>query len=131
VPAEILHDRMHTAVRSEDMQGVAYKPTLLECARHYGFLPRACRAYRSKSTVKRPFRYVREDFFRARSFRNLGHLNAQFRQWLDGVANARVRATTRRVLAEHYAEERASLKPLPPAPFQATLRPKRGSPVTA
>jgi transposase len=99
VPAEILHDRMCTAVTSEDMQGVAYNPTLLECARHYGFLPRACRAYRLKRKVKGPFRYVREDYFLARSFRNLDHLNAQLRQWLDGVANARVRATTRRVLA--------------------------------
>jgi hypothetical protein len=116
---------MRTAIMSEDMQGVAYNPTLLECARHYGFLPRACRAYRPKSKVKRPFRNVREDIFLARSFRNLDHLNAQFRQWLDGVANARVRATTRRVLAEQYAEERASLKPLPPGPFRAALRPRR------
>ena len=29
--------------------GIAYDPTLLEMARHYGFLPRACRPYRPQS----------------------------------------------------------------------------------
>lgn len=72
VPAEILYDRMRTAVTGEDAaEGIAYNHTLLACARHYGFLPKACRAYRpqSKGKVERPFRYIREDFFLARSFR--------------------------------------------------------------
>ena len=127
VPAEILYDRMRTAVTGEDTQGIACNRTLLELARHYGFLPKACRAYRpqSKGKVERPFRYVREDFFLARSFRNLDDLNAQLRQWLDGVANVRVHATTRRVVAEHFAEEQPSLGPLPAGPFQATLRLER------
>jgi hypothetical protein len=47
---------------------------------------------KTKGKVERPFRYIREDFFLARSFRNLDDLNAQFRQWLDGVANARTAA---------------------------------------
>ena len=128
VPAEILYDRMRTAVTGEDAAaGIAYNPTLLACARHYGFLPRACRPYRpqSKGKVERPFRYIREDFFLARRFRNLDDLNAQLRQWLDEVANVRVHATTRRVVAEHFAEETPSLKQLPAGPFQATLRLER------
>jgi hypothetical protein len=32
-----------------------------------------------KGKVERPFRYIREDFFLARSFRNLDDLNAQLR----------------------------------------------------
>ena len=124
VPGEILYDRMRTAVLGEDETGVIYNPVLVACARHYGFQPRACRPYRAKSKgkVERPFRYVREDFFLARSFRDLDDLNAQLGQWLDEVANARVHATTRRVVAEHFAEERSHLKPLPAGPFQAVLR---------
>ena len=38
---------------------------------------------------------------------------------------ARVHATTRRVVAAHFAEERASLQPLPAGPFQAVLRLER------
>lgn len=124
VPGEVLYDRMRTAVSGEDASGVVYNPVLVACARHYGFQPRACRPYRAKSKgkVERPFRYVREDFFLARSFRDLDDLNAQLRQWLDEVANARTHATTRRVVAEPFADERPHLKPLPAGPFQAVLR---------
>ncbi len=78
VPAEILYDRMRTAVIGEDTQGIAHNRTLLELARHYGFLLKACRPYRpqSKGKVERPFRHVRENFFLAHSFRNLNDLKA-------------------------------------------------------
>jgi hypothetical protein len=75
--------------------------------------------------VERPFRYIREDFFLARSFRNLADLNQQLRHWLDTVANPRVHATTRRVVNEAFAEERQHLRPLPLAPFRAVLRLER------
>ena len=78
-----------------------------------------------KGKVERPFRYIREDFFLGRSFRNLDDLNQQLRQWLDQVANARVHATTRRVVAEHFAEERPKLQRLPAGPFQVILRLER------
>ena len=124
VPGEVLYDRMRTAVSGEDETGVIYNPALVACARHYGFQPRACRPYRAKSKgkVERPFRYVREDFFLARSFRDMDDLNGQLRQWLDEVANKRTHATTRRVVCEHFADERPHLKPLPAGLFQAVLR---------
>jgi len=49
----------------------------------------------------------------------------QFRQWLDQVANVRIHATTRRVVAEHFAEERSALQPLTAGTFQAVLRLER------
>jgi hypothetical protein len=58
-----------------------------------------------KGKVERPYRYIREDFFLARSFQNLDELNAQLRHWLDTVANPRTHATTGRVVAEAFAEE--------------------------
>ena len=129
VPAEILYDRMRTVFRREDAENghVIYNATLRAFAEHYQYQPKACRPYRAKTKgkVERPFRYVREDFFLGRSFRNLDDLNAQFYEWLDHVANVRVHATTRRVVAEHFAEERPSLQPLPIGPFQAALRLER------
>ena len=132
-PAEILYDRMKTVVDREAPQDgpegghIVYNRTLVEFARHYGYLPKACKAYRAKTKgkVERPFRYIREDFFLGRSFRNRDDLNGQFRQWLDQLANARVHATTHRVVSEHFAEERPSLQPLPAGPFQAVLRLER------
>jgi transposase len=129
VPEQVLYDRMRTVFNREDPDSghIVFNRTLLEFARHYGYLPKACRPYRAKTKgkVERPFRYIREDFFLGRSFRNLEDLNTQFRQWLDPVANVRVHATTRRVVAEHFAEERPKLQPLPAGPFQAVLRLER------
>jgi transposase len=129
VPEQVLYDRMRTVFSREDPEAghIVYNRTLLEFARHYGYLPRACKPYRAKTKgkVERPFRYIREDFFLGRSFRNLDDLNMQFHQWLDQVANVRVHATTRRVVAEHFAEERPKLQPLPAGPFQAVLRLER------
>jgi len=124
VPEQILYDRMKTAVLGEvDERGIVYNDKLLALAAHYGLLPKACRPYRAKTKgkVERPFRYVREDFFLARSFRNLDDLNAQFSQWLDQVANRRLHGTTGRIVIEHFAEERPSLKHLPAGPFNAVL----------
>jgi len=123
-PAEILYDRMKTAVLGEvDDQGIAYNRKLLDLAAHYRFLPKACRPYRAKTKgkVERPFRYVREDFFLGRAFRNLDDLNAQFRHWLDTIANPRRHATTGRIVLEHFAEEKPYLKALPALPFNLVL----------
>jgi len=128
VPEQILYDRMKTAVLGEvDDRGIVYNDKLLALAAHYGFVPKACRPYRAKTKgkVERPFRYVREDFFLARSFRNLDDLNAQFAQWLDQVANRRLHGTTGRIVIEHFAEERPTLKHLPAGPFNAVLRLER------
>ena len=127
-PRELLYDRMKTAViRDGERDGIVYNRALIDLARHYGFLPKACQPYRAKTKgkVERPFRYIREDFFLARSFRNLADLNDQLRRWLDGVANPRLHATTRRVVNEAFAEERTHLRSLPLAPFRSVLRLER------
>jgi hypothetical protein len=78
-----------------------------------------------KGKVERLFRYIREEFFLGRSFRNLSDLNEQLRRWLDSVANPRLHATTRRIVNEAFAAEKGSLRPLPLAPFRAVLRLER------
>ena len=129
VPEQILYDRMRTVFSREDAESghIVYNPTLVAFARHYGYLPKACQPYRAKTKgkVERPFRYIREDFFLGRNFRNPDDLNSQFHDWLDTIANVRTHATTKRIVAEHFAEERPSLQPLPAGAFQAVLRLER------
>jgi transposase len=125
-PRQILYDRMKTAVIGEDADGlVVYNRSLIGLARHFSFHPKACRPYRAKTKgkVERPFRYIRQDFYLAGSFRNLDDLNAQLRRWLDTVANPRTRTTTKRVVNEAFAEERP--RPLPLAPYRAVLKLER------
>jgi transposase len=128
VPLEIVYDRMKTAVTGEDDEGhIIYNRALLALAQHYRFQPKACRPYRAKTKgkVERPFSYIRQDFFLARSFRNLDDLNAQLREWLDTVANVRLHGTTQRIVAEDFAAEQPELQPLPAAPFDALLKLER------
>jgi hypothetical protein len=128
VPEEILYDRMKTAVIGETTEGgIVYNRTLLDFAGHYRFHPKACRPYRAKTKgkVERPFRYIRQDFFLGRTFRNLDDLNTQLADWLATVANVRVHATTQRVVAEAFAEEKSKLQELPSLPFGSVLKLER------
>ena len=127
VPGEVLYDRMKTIVIGETAGSIVYNRALIDFARHYSFQPKACRPYRAKTKgkVERPYRYIREDFFLARSFRNLDDLNAQLQHWLDTVANPRVHATTQRVVNEAFAEEKPHLKTLPLLPFRSVLKLER------
>jgi transposase len=127
-PSEVLYDRMKTAVIDEDADGrVIYNSSLAALLGHYGAVPRACRPYRAKTKgkVERPYRYIRQDFFLARSFRDLDDLNAQFDRWRCEVANARTHATTGRVVAEAFADEQPALIALPAIAYSAVLSVER------
>ena len=127
VPREVLYDRMKAAVLGEVEKHIVYNAKLVAFAQHYGFAPRACKAYRAKTKgkVERPFRYIRQDFFLARRFQNLADMNRQLREWLDSVANVRVHGTTHRVVAEHFLEERPTLQALPAGLFNGVIRLER------
>ena len=125
---EVLYDRMKTAVLGEDADGtVVYNPSLVAMLSHYGSAPKACKAYRAKTKgkVERPFRYIRQNFFLGRTFRNMGDLNAQFDQWRAEIANLRVHATTNWVVNEALAQEQPFLIPLPAHPYDAVLTGER------
>jgi transposase len=127
-PREVLYDRMKTAVIGEDNEGVVqYNSSLVALLRHYDALPRACQPYRAKTKgkVERPFRYIRQDFFLGRSFRNLDDLNFQFDRWREEIANARCHATTNRIVDEAFGEEKPALTPLPAMPYNAVLMMER------
>ncbi len=121
---EVLYDRMKTAVLGEDENGiVTYNPSLVALLDHYGSAPKACKAYRAKTKgkVERPFRYIRQDFFLGRTFRNMDDLNAQFDVWRAEIANPRVHATTNLVVNEAFAIEQSDLLALPLHPYDAVI----------
>jgi transposase len=122
-PRQILYDRMKTAVIGEAVEGIIYNAQLQSLARHYGFVPRACAAYRAKTKgkVERPFRYIRQDFFLGRTFRNLEDLNTQFSDWRERIANRRRHGTTHQQIDAAFAAEAPALQPSPALPFNAIL----------
>ncbi len=114
-PSELLYDRMKTAVIGEDAEGVVnYNVSLVALLNHYGALPRACRPYRAKTKgkVERPYRYIRQDFFLGRTFRDPEDLNEQFEAWRVEIANARIHATTRRLIEADPVDQGVGRRPL-------------------
>lgn len=117
---EILSDNCSPLVLSNDGEGnVVWQEAYLDFARHFGFIPRACRPYRArtKGKIERPIRYIRQSFWPV-EFSDIADLNRQARAWQDGVANARVHGTTHEVPLERFSLEK--LLGMPSSPFVIT-----------
>src|SRR5262249_33592430 len=80
------------------------------------FRPRACRPARARTKGKdeRNVGYVKHHFFvRYRAFESWAHLNQLAEQWLREEADPRVHGTVHEVVAERFAREAPTLRPLP------------------
>ncbi|SFV07481.1 hypothetical protein SAMN05421543_13613 [Alicyclobacillus macrosporangiidus] len=61
---------------------VDWQPAYMDFAQYYGFLPKACKPYRSrtKGKIERPIGYIRSSFWPV-SFADLDDLNRQAAVW--------------------------------------------------
>jgi transposase len=120
VPRIILYDNLKSAVLERHGDAIRFNPALLTLASHYRFEPRPVAVARGneKGRVERFIRYVRENFFAAREFKDLADLNEQARQWCLGQAADRlVPGMGKSRVHEVFAAEQARLLPLPEHPF--------------
>ena len=95
-PMEVLYDRMKIAVQAEAEDGtITPNLSLVAFLDHYGSAPRACRLHRAKTKgkVERLFRYIRQDFFLDRVFRNRDDPDVQFPEWRSWIGNYRPHGT--------------------------------------
>jgi transposase len=125
VPRELRYDNLKSAVLERAGDAIRFHPTLLELAAWYRFAPHPCRPFRGneKGRVERAIRYVRDSFFAARAFNDLGDLNAQADAWCDGIAaDRRCPEDRTRTVRECFVEERTRLLPLPGDAFAAIER---------
>jgi transposase len=115
IPREILYDRMKTVVLGTDERGeTQWNLQFLDFARHWGFTPRACRAYRpqTKGKVESGIGYLRKNFLCGRVADGIADLRAQMRTWLWQVANQRIHGTTHRHVFAAWQQEKPFLLPL-------------------
>jgi hypothetical protein len=110
-----------------ERQGDAIRchPTRLEFAAHYRFEPRPVAVARGneKGRVERAIRSVREGFFAARTWRDLGDLNAQAKAWCLGQAGDRPCPEDRSIsVRAAFAQEQPKLLALPDNPFPTDER---------
>lgn len=120
VPRVILYDNLKSAVLERLGDAIRFNPQLLDFAAHYRFEPRPVAVYRGneKGRVERAIRYVRDNFFAARIWRDLDDLNAQAHEWCDSYAQDRPcpedREKSVRVV---FQEEQPRLIALPDNPW--------------
>jgi transposase len=121
VPARLVPDNLKTGVERPDLYDPRINRSYGELATHYGTLIDPARAAkpRDKARVERAMPYVRDSFWRGRSFTSLEAMQAAALDWSVEVAGARRHpsldgAAPASVFA---AVEAAALKPLPRSRF--------------
>ena len=120
IPRTTLTDNLKSAVLERQGKSVGFNPKYLAMSAHYAFLPKAAnvRAGWEKGRVERTIRYVRDNFFAGREFKDLDHANSELRQWLDRVCNVRPWPQDRaKTVFEMWQEERTKLMPKTMADF--------------
>jgi transposase len=119
VPRECVYDNLRSVVARRERDEVVWNARFLHLRGHYAFHSSACTPAtpREKGSVEAAVRHLKSGFWPARRFRDLRELEEQYVDWRDGVCNARIHASGRFAVAERLAEERAALRPLPPARF--------------
>jgi transposase len=97
-----------------------YNPRFIDFATHYEFSPVACRPRHpnDKPRIERSFYELTLSFFRGRSFRDRGDLEAQLTHWMDTIADPRpLKRMRRHTRLELFAEEQPLLRALPRHPY--------------
>lgn len=122
VPHEIKSDNQKACVDRWEMGRPVFNIRYLEFATHYRFLPLAITPRRPTENLKveRPFYYLERSFLNGREFNDRENLNAQLQEWLTGVNDVRIHATTREKPVERYMHEHPYLHPLPAHHFDTS-----------
>lgn len=120
LPRVCLYDNLKSAVLERQGDAIRFNPILLEFTAHYRYEPRPVAVARGneKGRVERAIRYVRDNFFAARSFKNIDDLNNQAMEWCDGIASERPCPEDKTLsVKEAFLQEQSRLLMLPENPY--------------
>jgi len=119
VPVSLNLDNLKAAVLKADWADPELNPKLAEFARHYGTVLMPCRVRtpEHKGKVENSVGYVKGNALAGRSFASLAEQNAFLAQWEATVADLRIHGTTKQQVAQLFAREKGSLRPLPASLF--------------
>ena len=123
VPDEILYDRMKNVFIGKIAGKNKFNSTLLGFALHYGFKPEVAPAFAAwvKGKVERPYKFIREGFWRGYGFICRSTANRDLIRWLE-KKDERVHGTTHEVVSVRFKRERPHLNLLPPNAFDTSYR---------
>ncbi|MEV6987565.1 IS21 family transposase [Sphaerisporangium sp. NPDC051017] len=120
-PARLVPDNLKTGVDRPDLYDPKINRAYAELAAHYGCLidPARARKPRDKASVERPMPYIRDSFWRGRTFISVEQMREQALRWCTEVAGARhcrpLGGSAPLVVFE--AIEHSRLQSLPKTPF--------------
>jgi len=121
-PVRLVSDNLKTGVVRPDLYDPLINRAYAEMAEHYGCLVDPARAVKPKDKprVERMIQYVRDSFWRGRSFASLADMQARALTWCVDIAGQRAHRSLdgARPLAVFTAVEAPGLRPLPSRPFE-------------
>ncbi|MGB2783535.1 MAG: IS21 family transposase [Atribacterota bacterium] len=120
IPRYIKIDNLKSAILQANFYEPIYQELYKNFASHYGFHPLPCRVRRpnDKGKVESGIKYVKNNFFLGRKFRNEQELKERLNRWCNKI-NYRIHGTTRKVPREVFEkEEKIKLIPLPQEEFK-------------
>ena len=121
-PDRVVIDNLKTGVLSADLYDPKVNRAYAEMAEHYGCLVDPARAVKPKDKprVERMIPYVRDSFWRGRSFASVAAMQAGAIAWCREVAGRRAHRGLDGAapLAVFAAVEAPALRPLPARPFE-------------
>lgn len=107
-----LYDNLKSVVTERIGKVIRFNQHFMEFAAHYRYEPRPVGVARGceKGRVERSIRYIRENFFTARRFKDLDDLNSQALNWCQSTAlERRWPDNDKRTVGEVLGEEKAKL----------------------
>ena len=130
VPARLVPDNLKTGVDRPDLYDPKINRSYAELAEHYGCLVDPARAFKpkDKARVERPMPYVRDSFWRGRTWSSLAEMQTAAVEWCTSVAGRRSHRSLDGAAPGVVFEtvERSTLRPLAHLRFEAAAwsRPK-------
>jgi transposase len=108
---EHLYDRPRTVCYPDGEGRIVWNPTFKAFADYWGFEPRLCRPYRArtKGKVESGVKYLKRNFLRGRTFRDIVDLQEQLSEWTVQIADTRIHGTTHEAPIVRFAGEREAL----------------------
>ena len=121
VPKNVKIDNLKAAILAANFYEPVYQRAYKNFSDHYGFNPMPCRIYRpnDKGKVESGIKYVKNNFFAGRTFKNEDDVNNRLFNWMEKVCNKRIHGTTRKIPDEVFeSEEKRELNKLPAEEFK-------------
>jgi hypothetical protein len=115
VPRECLYDNLKSVVIGRHGKIITYNEDFLAFAQRYRFGLKVAAVARGneKGRTERAIRYIRDNFFAGRNFKDIHDLNQQVKQWMNATSlDRKWQQDHRKTVREAFQEEQAVLLPL-------------------